>query len=65
MAAPNLTRNVASVPSLRRCRVIIPKKGLLEIKKVLEQGPNAKLASLDVSGLKARLAQLGRHKRWS
>jgi len=24
--------------------VIIPKKGLLEIKKVLEQGPNAKLA---------------------
>jgi DNA polymerase III subunit beta len=36
-------RTIASGPKLS-AGVIIPKKGLLEIKKVLEQGPNAKLA---------------------
>jgi DNA polymerase-3 subunit beta len=36
-------RTIANGPKLS-AGVIIPKKGLLEIKKVLEQGPNAKLA---------------------
>jgi DNA polymerase-3 subunit beta len=36
-------RTIPSGPKLS-AGVIIPKKGLLEIKKVLEQGPNAKLA---------------------
>ncbi|HEX7838245.1 MAG TPA: DNA polymerase III subunit beta [Kofleriaceae bacterium] len=36
-------RTIAGGPKLS-AGVIIPKKGLLEIKKVLEQGPNAKLA---------------------
>ena len=36
-------RTIANGPKLS-AGVIIPKKGLLELKKVLEQGPNAKLA---------------------
>jgi DNA polymerase III subunit beta len=36
-------RTIANGPKLS-AGVIIPKKGLLEIKKVLEQGPSSKLA---------------------